>query len=526
MNMSLNCREIRRESGAILVVALVLSIAVAMIIASAVQNSQALGRQAQFELDRTASQALADGVTEIVQKDMLDKVANFKTFELTGAVPLQGEDYPYLITPIGSESVRTDTDGVSMAVQAYQISCTVDMDRGGATVNRIVELTMTPLFQYMIFYKGDLEILPGPNMILEGRVHSNRDIYVGAGATLTVATDYFRSTGEILRKRKNNGTTSGGTINIKVHQQSTYETMGTSEDSSNSDWLTLSDKWKGTVQSGAHGVKAVEAPSVGTIKAFDPVTGEKGYYHANADLVIVDDQAYVDGSSSPTPLPPGTIVERTMYDGREGKNITVTDIDMGLLNSSGLFPTNGVIYAYRTDASAAQPNGIRLSNASELAAPLTVISEDPVFVKGDYNTVNKKASAVIADAVNLLSNSWNDSKTSGTLPKASATTYNLAMITGTVPTPDGGGNYSGGFENLPRFHEAWSGVPATIRGAFANIFDSEIGKGNWRYGGDVYKAPIRDWRFDPDLLTNQPPLSPNAVYFQRVLWDDNLAHPW
>ena len=49
MNMSLNRREIRRESGAILVVALVLSIAVAMIIASAVQNSQALGRQAQFE---------------------------------------------------------------------------------------------------------------------------------------------------------------------------------------------------------------------------------------------------------------------------------------------------------------------------------------------------------------------------------------------------------------------------------------------------------------------------------------------
>ena len=47
---------------------------------------------------------------------------------------------------------------------------------------------------------------------------------------------------------------------------------------------------------------------------------------------------------------------------------------------------------------------------------------------------------VISDAVNLLSNGWTDS--GGTMQDADETTYNLAFITGNVPTPDGGGTYS------------------------------------------------------------------------------------
>jgi hypothetical protein len=201
---------------------------------------------------------------------------------------------------------------------------------------------------------------------------------------------------------------------------------------------------------------------------------------------------------------------------------------MGLLNSSGQFPPNGLLYAYRTDATPGQPNGIRLTNGAELAAPLTVVSEDPVYVHGDFNTVNKKGAAVIADAVNLLSNAWDDSKSPGTLPVATDTTYNLAFITGNTPTPDGGGAYSGGFENLPRFHERWSGVTAKIRGSFINNYESEVAKSKWRYGGDVYTAPIRDWRYDPDLndLDNLPPFTPNAVYFKRVLWDDRVPAPF
>ena len=47
-----------------------------------------------------------------------------------------------------------------------------------------------------------------------------------------------------------------------------------------------------------------------------------------------------------------------------------------------------------------------------------VATDDALFIQGDYNTVNKRGSAVIGDAVNLLSNAWDGTKTSGSLPIA------------------------------------------------------------------------------------------------------------
>src|SRR5262245_29091179 len=43
-----------------------------------------------------------------------------------------------------------------------------------------------PLFQFLAFYANDLEILPGANMTLHGRVHTNSNLYLNAGATLSV----------------------------------------------------------------------------------------------------------------------------------------------------------------------------------------------------------------------------------------------------------------------------------------------------------------------------------------------------
>ncbi|MEM7261553.1 MAG: hypothetical protein AAF488_06140 [Planctomycetota bacterium] len=517
----------RSESGTVLLLAVVFTFAITMLVASTVDFTLSEARSVNYGVNRAEAMALAEGVTETVQKQMLDSVANFEAFPLIGSVTLAGTAHPYTIQPLGSEIVRTDTDGVALAIQPYEIEAEVAVDDAVVRVTRIVDLTMTPIFQYMIFFSDDLEILPGPNMTLGGRVHSNADIYLGAGSTLSVDTDYLRCTGEIFRQRKNDGSTTGGTISIKEFEDTTYQNMTNSMDSTHSDWINLAlDTWGGTVQSGSHGVTEVAAPEIGSIKAFEP-DGSKGYYHENADLVIVDGQAF-DSSGTAIGLPPGTVVEKTMFDGRENQDVTVTEIDIAALNASGMFPANGLIYAYRTDASSAQPNGVRLTNGETLAAPLTVVTEDPLYIHGDYNTIDKKGASVMADAVNLLSNAWDDSKSSGSLPAASDTWYNTAIVTGSVPTPDGGGNYSGGFENLPRFHENWSGRTASIRGSFIKIYDSEIATSPWSYGGQVYTAPARDWLYDPDLngLGNLPPFTPNAVYFRRVTWDDNVAVPF
>ncbi len=517
-----------REQGTILLLTLLFALMVGFVAANAVSTALMQSKDSQYSFHRTDSLALAEGTTESAQKRMLIEVANFRPPTLEGVVVIGAGSYPYFIESVGPDIVRTDFDGVYMAIQPYEITSKVDVQSGSATVNRIVDLTMTPLFQFLIFYNDDLEIMPGPDMTLSGRIHSNANVYFGTDHTLTINSDYFRATGQILRERKNNGAETGGTVKVKVFGQDSYVNMSSTMDHNNPDWLNLANEtWLGTVQDGSHGVQEIAVPHMSNIKAVDPVTGDKGYYHANADLVIVDDEAF-DRDGSSVLLPNGVLSEKTMYDAREGKFITVTEIDIELLNGSGSFPANGLIYAYRTDTTSLQPNGIRLTNGEELLAPLTVVTEDPLFIHGDYNTINKKGSSVIADAVNLLSNAWDDSKTPGTLPGADNTKYNVAMVSGGVPTPDGGGSYSGGFENLPRFHERWSGREAKIRGAFINIYDSDFAVSPWRYGGDVYKAPIRNWEFDEDLqdINNLPPFTPNAVYFRRVLWDDNILLPF
>ena len=102
------------------------------------------------------------------------------------------------------------------------------------------------------------------------------------------------------------------------------------------------------------------------------------------------------------------------------------------------------------------------------------------------------------------------------IPTASNTTYNVCGITGSVdPTYEG--QYTGGFENLPRFNEKWSSKKATIRGSFARLFTSEFGDNPWKQG-NVYSPPIRDYGFDSDLLdpANLPPFTPNVIQTELV----------
>ena len=146
-----------------------------------------------------------------------------------------------------------------------------------------------------------------------------------------------------------------------------------------------------------------------------------------------------------------------------------------------------------------------------------MVTENSIYVQGDYNTNNKVGAAVIADAVNLLSNSWDGSKgASSSLPGASETSFNLAIITGNTETV--GSKYNGGLENLPRFHESWSGVKCNITGSFVNTWESQYANAPWRYGGNVYKAPGRAWSYDTDFNTvaNLPPFTPMAVTAENV----------
>ncbi len=60
-----------------------------------------------------------------------------------------------------------------------------------ATVGQEVVFGQIPIFQFAIFYNDTMEIGPGANMVINGTVHGNTNIYVdpGSGVTLSFYTD-------------------------------------------------------------------------------------------------------------------------------------------------------------------------------------------------------------------------------------------------------------------------------------------------------------------------------------------------
>jgi hypothetical protein len=149
---------------------------------------------------------------------------------------------------------------------------------------------------------------------------------------------------------------------------------------------------------------------------------------------------------------------------------------------------------------------------------LTVVSPAPVYVHGNYNTVGKKPAAVITDTINLLSSAWNFTKAPGQVKTAANTTYNFAMITGNNNTTPG--HYNGGFENLPRFHEDWSGKTCAITGSFVNLWFSQVATGPWVYGGAWYSAPNRVWNYETMFDQGKlPPFTPMVITTRTVAWD-------
>jgi hypothetical protein len=563
-----------RSSGLALIFALSGVVVIAGFTAALLTTASAEMRQANTTASVADVRALAEGATMAGEKAVLTAVANTLPPPAKGVAQLGPHAVAWTATHVGADSTDADAVGIQTIHEHWLVQATADVDGFKHTVHRVLDVGMTPIFQYAIFYDADLELLPGPSMTISGRVHTNHDLYVGVGDgnTLSIKSNYFRAVGDILRRRKDDNSLTLGNVQIQksgtttlydMWSQSQLQSKGVTSVSgfdssftgfdadgdgkltSSSDWADFTvgalATWNGTVQSSEQGVKPVDPPSIGSIKRFENVgagngdyawdassndyeyvgsgagDARKGRFHATADLVIRDLKAY-DSSGTMISLPAGVVVEKSMYDAREGKTVKVTEIDIAKLEASGAFPHNGEIYASRSDASASQPNGVRLVNGKSLGAPLTVVTEDPLYIQGDYNTVSKQPAAVIADAVNLLSNKWNDSKTAGTLPGAKATTFDVAMISGGNET--NGKQYSGGFENLPRFHENWDGVDCSILGSFVKIYASEIATGNWIYGGDHYTAPHRLWDYDTafNKVGNLPPFTPNVAQVRAVGW--------
>ncbi len=240
------------------------------------------------------------------------------------------------------------------------------------------------------------------------------------------------------------------------------------------------------------------------------------------------------------PLPIVQEVLNDYGDCREDDRVDLTDIDLFALttwyeqyladpaNGGGaLAPTNGfMIYASRSPNAAFQNDadplqGIRLRAIGGASIPrvirnTTFATDNPLYIQGDFNTSNKVGVALIADAINVLSNGWNNTKScgGGTPNTWSETSVNAAFITGNSATV---ANFAGGAINYPRFHEWWRSTAFNYRGAFVNLWTSKQATGDWCLGGDCYSAPIRNWGWETNFGNPSfwPPFIPSVYEVER-----------
>lgn len=87
--------------------------------------------------------------------------------------------------PVGSISNFSPTSGIYRYATIVEFERVAQNARVHMQFQREWDYSLTPLFQYAIFYNDDLELFPGAAFNVSGRVHSNGKIYTGTSASIT-----------------------------------------------------------------------------------------------------------------------------------------------------------------------------------------------------------------------------------------------------------------------------------------------------------------------------------------------------
>lgn len=499
----------------------------------------------------------------------------------TGSVEFDNATAAYVTTRDTVAAVRTVTQGIFAGLYGlstrYRVSSmgTSLVDGRQVTLTQDFDRSLIPIYQFAIYDHDTLCIfLDSSALTAVGRVHGNGPVYLQCKQGLFF-DGKFSGSGDIIHGSPNSASpyfTAGSQDIAFKDADGNWEEMYQDSkwlDATDSNWYSeAASRWDGNVSDNAFGVtdlklplsnpdgdahkiieRAVDASGKANPDSYENQAGLKilaSTGDANPRVYRKTPSGYEEITGS---IPAGAIVYKkdAFCDHNEWKNVDVTDISIDSLKKYNLLPTNGIIYfSDKRHVLAADFQAARLTDAADLGQPLSVFCENPIYVKGDYNSVDKQPASIVADAVTFLSNNWNRTVNTDSLSgyanmavrSAMETVVNAAVILGerdnskVVTTAGGIATTSPSFQDTPRFLENWdvtspSGVPCALKYTGSVIVlwksrqalgPSQDNKGNfWR----PWKLP-QDFRWtfdesfkDPDQL---PPGTPAFQIIQKVGW--------
>lgn len=202
---------------------------------------------------------------------------------ITYPTTTEGSGYGITFTPDANgdpaSSVRSITtgpfQGFTGLVTPYWLSVTARTGTGGeARMLRQVQTIAIPIFQFGMFSEVDLSYFAGPTFAFGGRVHTNANLYLASGSTLTLA-DRVTALGEVIRTHLSNGwtTSSGYTGSVRIltapgsfralarNEGSLVGTLGSAENEPM--WSNLSvGTYNGNIRNGRTGARRLDLPLV------------------------------------------------------------------------------------------------------------------------------------------------------------------------------------------------------------------------------------------------------------------------
>lgn len=466
----------------------------------------------------------------------------------------------------------------------YRILSNARLADGGSgvvgTAQQDVLLALVPLTSYAIFYNDLLEFSTCATMVVNGPVHSNTNIYVGAGGGATLTFNTTVTTSGTITAPANNGQSWSTPTNFNAANWRTYFNGSPSNFIQHLPTITIPIPM-------TNSYSLIETP---TTSDYTTALGQQRLYNKAQIVILVSNStvtATIQKGATSADLPaadgsptlistnftatnynvvtakfPFLTITNKFFDRRENKTNFVTQIDLGKYRewistnlaivdpSSGKYPTNSgnyptILYLadWRTNSSPSVLYSVRITNG--IAPPnnggqgFTLATPNPLYVWGDYNCTNRAylgttntaaagalPCALMSDALTILSTNWLDAASTAayTTRLAADTTVNAAILSGIVPsTGSSSTTFSGGVHNLPRLLEDWNSPSTrklTINTSMINLFQSRRATGKFINPGTYYDPPTRNFSYDLQFRdpTKVPPGMPCALVALRFGW--------